>query len=419
MALFRRREKTENIVDENSLSDILLRAVLGDEYIDREKAKSLPAVNGWLGYLCDIFAMIPFKLYSKRKNDDGKVVVKEITDDPRVQLINTDTGDTFTGAGFKRAMCEDYFLDGNGYAYINRRGNNVLSINHIKPSEIEINKISIDPIFKDFDIYVGGAMYDDFDFIKLIRNTDDGINGYGITEELTTALRTAAKRLIYDFQLAATGGSRKGFIKSPKKLGKIELKELKNAWEEYYAGNSNTVILNNGLDFQEASNTSRENEIADKQRHFGDEVKIIFHIGANYDETIKQAIQPIATYFAAALNKDLLLEEEKGLLYFEPYLAELYKGSIKERFEAYAIAIEKGFKTRNEIRQLEGDNYIKGLDTVNLGLGDVLLDADTGEIYTPNTGETHKFGEQPADNAANAPSGDGNGANPNDITNGE
>ena len=181
--------------------------------------------------------------------------------------------------------------------------------------------------------------------------------------------------------------------------------------------------MNNGLEFQEASNTSRENEIADKQKHFADEVKVIFHIGSNYDETIKQAIQPIAVYFAAALKKDLLLEEEKGLFYFAADLTELYKGSVKERFEAYAIAIEKGFKTRNEIRRLEGDNYIPGLDTVNLGLGDVLLDANTGEIYTPNTGESHKFGETSNktddESPANTSNSSGNGAKPDDILNGE
>lgn len=419
MRFFEKREKKEVILDENKISDILLRAYLGGDYVTRENAKALPAINGWLGYVCDIFSMIPFRLYSKKINNDGKKVVKEITDDRRVLLINGDTGDIFTGAAFKRAMCEDYLLDGGGYAYINRIGNDVVSIHHVEPVYITPNKIGTSPIFKEYIIYSNGEEYEDSDFIKLLRNTEDGINGSGITEELTTALQTAAKRLAYDFSLAATGGSRKGFIKSPKKLDEKALTELKKAWEEYYAGNSNTVILNNGLEFQEASNTSRENEIADSKRHFADEVKVIFHIGNNYEETIKQAIQPIAYFFAAALNKDLLLETEKGRLFWEPDLAELYKGSLKERFEAYAIAIEKGFKTRNEIRQLEGDNYITGLDTINLGLGDVLLNAETGEIYTPNTGDTHKFGAVNGYNVSNAPNGDRKGVNPDDIINGE
>ena len=61
---------------------------------------------------------------------------------------------------------------------------------------------------------------------------------------------------------------------------------------------------------------------------------------------------------------------------------------MKERYEAYKIAIECGFKTRNEIRFLEDDDALEGLDVINLGLGDVLLDTKTGNIYTPNTNAT-------------------------------
>ena len=78
---------------------------------------------------------------------------------------------------------------------------------------------------------------------------------------------------------------------------------------------------------------------------------------------------------------------------FAPDTKELFKGSLKERYEAYQIAIKNGFKTRNEIRYMEDDDAIKGLDMINLGLGDVLLNAETGEIYTPNTNKMVKMGE--------------------------
>ena len=117
----------------------------------------------------------------------------------------------------------------------------------------------------------------------------------------------------------------------------------------------------------------------------------MFHIDNTYDATIKNAVMPIVTAFCSALNKDLLLESENDNYYFEADTRELYKGSMKERFEAYKIAIETGFKTRNEIRYIENDNYIEGLDTVNLGLGDVLMDSNTGAIYIPNTGKTFSF----------------------------
>lgn len=42
---------------------------------------------------------------------------------------------------------------------------------------------------------------------------------------------------------------------------------------------------------------------------------------------------------------------------------------------------------------MEDDDALPGLDMVNLGLGDVLLNPETGEIYVPNTNKLIKMGE--------------------------
>ena len=102
---------------------------------------------------------------------------------------------------------------------------------------------------------------------------------------------------------------------------------------------------------------------------------------------------PIATAFCTALNRDFLLEKEKKSYYFAPDYTELIRCTIKERYEAYQIAISAGFKTRNEIRYLEGDDAVEGLDMINIGLGDVLFDPKTKQIYTPNTNQMVKMGE--------------------------
>ena len=41
---------------------------------------------------------------------------------------------------------------------------------------------------------------------------------------------------------------------------------------------------------------------------------------------------------------------------------------------------------------MEDDDAIEGLDMITLGLGEVLLNAVTGEIYTPNTNTVAKMG---------------------------
>ena len=383
MAIFKRRE---TIIDANQIEDVLLRALINGDSISRDDAMSIPSVNAWCDYICNTFAMIPFKLYEEVVDEDGKHHTREV-DDNRVRLINNDTNDTLDGFQFKKAMCEDFLLGKGGYAYIKKNRNKFVSIHYVEDKHIAIQS-NFNPIHKSFDILVQGTEYKDYEFLKLLRNTKDGASGVGIIDGINKALQTGYRRLLYDYDLTITGGSRKGFIKSQKHLDQKSIDALKKAWQDYYSGNANTVILNDGLDFQEASNSSRENEINEKERTFEGQIMTLFHIGANYEETVKNAIMPIATAFTTALNRDFLLEKEKGKYYFAPDTKELYRGSLKERYEAYKIAIDCGFKTRNEIRYMEDDDFIKGLDVINLGLGSVLLDTKTGQIYTPNTNST-------------------------------
>lgn len=403
MGIFKKREQ---VVDETVVDDLLLRAYLNGFEVQRADALAIPMVSSCVDFICNTFAQIPFKLYKETVTEDGKKVTEEV-DDVRVSIINDDTRDKLDGFQFKKAICEDYLLGKGGYAYIGKFGNRFNGLFYVECDKVCINK-SEKSIFKDYSIMVDGDTFKDYQFIKLLRNTKDGASGKGLTEEIGKALQTAFKRLCYDYDITVTGGGRKGFIKSQKHLDKKAIEELKQAWEKYYSGNANTVILNDGLEFQEASNSSRENEINAKENTFNQVVMSIFHMGSTYEETIKNAVMPIATAFCTALNRDFLLEKEKKSYYFAPDTKELYRGSLKERYEAYRIAITTGFKTRNEIRYMEDDNALEGLDVINLGLGDVLLDTNKGTIYTPNTNTMAKMGENPQVLGANSgvPDGD-------------
>lgn len=385
----------ETIIDENAVSDVILKALLEGEEIDREKVLMIPAVSSAVGLICDSFAMIPFKLY-KKTTKEGKKQTTEVEDD-RVNIINYDTGDTLDGFQFKKAIAEDYLLGKGGYAYINKRKNNFVGLNYVQENKVLFER-NTDAIFKNYNILVDGNTYRPYDFIKILRNTKNGAYGTGYTKEISKSLETAYKRIIYDLELMRTGGNKKGFLKAQKHLDEKGMSILKSQWNDYFAGNSSCVILNDGMEFQEASNTSVENQLNEKNKTFSEEVKEIFHIGKTNEDFLKNAIMPLATAFCTALNRDFLLEEEKKSYYFAPDYTELIRCTIKERFEAYQIAITSGFKTRNEVRYLEGDDALDGLDMINIGLGDVLFDPKTKQIYTPNTNKMVKMNDMNQEN---------------------
>ena len=377
MGIFRKREATEEVTP--PVSDVLLRALLSGETITREKAMTIPAVSGAVDYISNTIASMPVKLY-KYKN--GKV---EEMDDIRPRLLNGDTGDTLDGFQLKKAMVSDYLMGKGGYTFIDHDRNEVTALRYVEEKYIQVFK-NTDPVYKEYVIAVNAQNYKPWEFIKLLRNTTDGASGVGLTVEVSKALETAYQTMLYQLSLVKSGGSKKGFLKSQRKLGQDEINVLKSAWSRMYSDNSeNVVVLNNGLEFQEASSSSTEMQLDQNKNTLTNEINNLFHISDDFEKTFKEAIYPIVKAFETALNRDLLLEKEKKNFYFEFDVKEVVKASLRDRYDAYKLAKDTGFMTLNEIRRAENMEYIEGMDVINVGLGAVLYDTNTHTYYTPNT----------------------------------
>ena len=384
MSIFDIFKKRATEVDVNTVDDVLLRAVINGDEIKREDALTLPAVSGAVDFISSTIASMPVKLYKYKK---GKV--EEQSTDPRVNMLNVDTGDTLNGYQLKKALVEDYLLGKGGYCWIEKKKNrnDVLALKYVPEEDISIYR-DPNPLDKYFTIFCYDREFYPHEFIKLLRNTKDGASGVGLCKEVSKALETAYNMLKYQLMLVKGGGNKKGFIKSQRKLGQEEIDLLKAAWQNLYANDqSNVVVLNNGLEFQEASNTSVEMQLNESKKTLQDEINNIFHINGDYYETFKMAIYPIVKAFETELNRVLLLENEKSKYFFEFDVKEIIRANIKERYEAYKIAKEIGLKTLNELRRDENLNDIEGLDVVDFGLGSVLYDVNTKTYYTPNTGD--------------------------------
>lgn len=382
-----------------SNEDALLRASLSDDYMTRDQAMNVPAFAACVNKIAETVSTIPVRLY---RLVDGKLDAVE--DDDRVRLLNDDTGDTLDGVQFKRALVRDYLTGKGGYAFINRTGNRIRSLHYVREAEVSFLFTS-DPIFKDYDIMIQGTKYKPFEFLKVLRNTENGRSGRSVVDENSEVLSVAYHSLEYEKNLVKTGGNKKGFVKSAKKLAEPAIKALKAAWHRLYQNNTeNVVILNEGLEFQEASNTSVEMQLNENKKTNSDEICKLFNMppaminggATEQDKTnfVQYCLNPILKEFECALNRDLLLESEKGSYYFAADTSELTKGDIEKRFRAYETASKNGFMQIDEIRMRENLPPL-GLDFVRLGLQDVLYDPETRQFYMPNMNKTGGLGRNP------------------------
>lgn len=376
-------------------NDVLLKAMLADEPVTREMAMTIPAVAQCVDFISGAIASMPVKLYRITK---GKIY--EQTDDTRVRILNGDTGDTLNGYELKKALVADYLMaNEGGYAYIQRERNEVTGLYYVENQWLAFER-NYKPIYKDFDVFVNGERFYPWDFLKLLRNTTDGSNSMPITIEVSKALEAAYQTILFQVGMLKTGGNKKGFIKSEKVLTQEAIDKLKAAWRKLYQNNTeNVVVLNNGLDFKEASQSATEMQINESKRTFADEICGLFHVyPGDENRTFKEAIYPIVKAFETAMNRDLLTEEEKkkGKYFFELDVKEIVRANLTERYSAYKMAKETGFMTLNEIRRAENMTEVDGLDVVNVGLGAVLYDTEKHVYYTPNTDTIGNVGDAEA-----------------------
>jgi HK97 family phage portal protein len=394
MGWFNKKEERADEV-EPVIGDTLLQALLGKPYITKEQAMNIPSVKSCIDFIADTVSMMPIKLY---KEDTGKAT--EVLNDERTKLLNNDTGDTLDAVQFWKALIEDYFLGKGGYAYIKKDRNKFVSLHYVEENQISISK-NTDPIFKEYNLLIYGNTYKPYEFIKLLRNTKDGASGKGIIVDNYLILSVTYNSLIYEENLVLKGGNKKGFLKSSKKLTQEVIDKLKIAWRNLYGNNTdNVVILNEGMEFQEASNTSVEMQLNENKKTNSSEICKLFNISDSiitgnassqeYANTFKMAIVPLLKTIECALNRDLLLEKEKESFYFAFDTKEMLKGDIKERFEAYKTGIDANFLQIDEVRFME-DLPALGLDWIKLGLDSVLYDVKTKTVYTPNTNQSNKI----------------------------
>lgn len=373
------------------VDDPLLKALVGGGTVTREMALQVPTVSGGIDLIAGVVAGTPIKLY---RDEGGKAV--EVTDDVRLRLLNDETGDTLNANEFWRAMIADYYLGKGGFAYIHRQRGRPCSLHYVREEEVSLTQNS-DPIFKSYNILVGGRMYYPFDFVKILRATRDGMRGVPITEESGRLIETAYSSLVFERNMVRRGGNKKGFLKSEKKLEQGALDKLREAFSRLYSNgdenSENFVVLNNGIDFKESSNTSVELQLNENKLTNAGEFAKIFHIStdaisgkaADTATLAKLAAIPLMKTIQCALNRDLLLENEKADYYFAFDTKELLRGDMAQRFAAYKTALEANFMQIDEIRYAE-DLEPLGMNWIKLGLQDVLYDPKTGEVFAPNTG---------------------------------
>lgn len=381
---FKKEQRNDNEV----LADVAEGLIQSGTTITRQQAMSIPVVTKSVAWIASAIAALPIKMYTK--TDSG---YQEVYDDYRLPLLNDYSGNGMIANDLKRQVLTDLLLDGNGYAYISKKGNKITKLSYIPTSRLTYTE-SVDTINKIVNVWVDGKPVQDYNVFRLVNNSKNGISGIGFVSDCQDLLSTVLSSLQYE-NSSISSGVRRGFLKSKSKLDPDKMNELRRAWKKLTTPNqSDVLVLNAGIEFEDASSTATESQLSQNKVINMHQILAYFGLPTNFFEgvnsdayltAVRIAILPIVKQFTNALNNYMLLESEKSNMKFEIDTSDLLRINANERFAAYQTGLSSGILTIDEVRRMEN---LPALDMqyLKLGLGDVLYNITDGKIFVPNTG---------------------------------
>lgn len=382
---FRKNEQRD---DNEILADVCDGLIQSSSTVTRQQAMSIPVVTKSVAWIAGAIAALPVKMYTR--TDSG---YQEVYDDYRLPLLNDYSGNGMTANDLKRQILVDLLLDGNGYAYISKKGNKITKLSYIPTCRLTYTE-SVDTIDKVVNVWVDGRPVQDYNVFRLVNNSKNGISGVGFVSDCQDLLSTVLSSLQYE-NSSISSGVRRGFLKSKSKLDKERMNELRRAWKKLTTPNqSDVLVLNAGIEFEDASSTATESQLSQNKVINMHQILAYFGLPTNFFEgvnsdayltAVRIAILPIVKQLTNALNNYMLLESEKSNMKFEIDTSDLLRINANERFAAYQTGLQSGILTIDEVRRME-NLPVLDMQYLKLGLGDVLYNISDGKIFVPNTG---------------------------------
>lgn len=382
---FRKKEQRN---DNEVLADVAEGLIQSGTTITRQQAMSIPVVTKSIAWIASAIAALPIKMYTK--TDSG---YQEVYDDYRLPLLNDYSGNGMIANDLKRQVLTDLLLDGNGYAYISKKGNKITKLSYIPTNRLTYTE-SVDTIDKIVNVWIDGHPVQDYNVFRLVNNSKNGISGIGFVSDCQDLLSTVLSSLQYE-NSSISSGVRRGFLKSKSKLDPDKMNELRRAWKKLTTPNqSDVLVLNAGIEFEDASSTATESQLSQNKVINMHQILAYFGLPTNFFEgvnsdayltAVRIAILPIVKQLTNALNNYMLLESEKSNLKFEIDTSDLLRINANERFAAYQTGLQSGILTIDEVRRME-NLPVLDMSYLKLGLGDVLYNITDGKIFVPNTG---------------------------------
>ncbi len=327
--------------------------------VSQVSALSLVAVQSCISLLADGVATLPVDIFQ----EIGGVKKKS----PNIPTYIKQPNPFQTPAAFWHRIVVSMAMDGNAFIFTIRSDSGaVVAMYALHPQEVHVHDLP----GGDVRYYYNGEEYDRTQILHIPMFTRPGISR-GVSP-LDTAVEAVGLGLTaeeYGARFFGQGTTMSGIIEHPGLPKNDEAKMLREMFRKTHAGtkNSHAVgVLTGGATFRPITATPDQAQFLETRRFQNHQIALLYHIPAymidptvtsswgkgveeQHRNFIDYALMPYIVRIEQAVSIYLLGSSR----YMKFNLDARLRPKTKERYDSYAVAINNGWMSVDEIRALE------------------------------------------------------------------
>mgnify|MGYP000332116535 FL=1 len=354
---------------------------------------------------------MPLHLY--RYTDSGGK--EKAIDNNLYFLLHDEPNTEMTSFAFRETLMTHLLLWGNAYAQIIRNGRGeILGLYPLMPDRMTVERDDKGQLYYEYMVSSDDAPINKQSTVKL-KPYDvlhipglgfDGLVGYSPIAMAKNAIGMAIACEEYGSKFFANGAQPSGVLEHPGTVKDPE--KVRESWHKAFGGSANankTAVLEEGMKYTPISIAPEQAQFLETRKFQIDEIARIFRVPphmvgdlekssfSNIEqqslEFVKYTLDPWVSRWEQSITRSLLTAEEKKQYFVKFNVDGLLRGDYQSRMNGYAVGIQNGFMSPNDVRELEnmdlipdelgGNRYMCNGNMVDIGSAGSWIKEDSNE----------------------------------------
>ncbi|NCC16798.1 MAG: phage portal protein [Clostridia bacterium] len=377
--LFKSRDKPNNSTT-GSPYRFFFGSTTAGKPVNERSSMQMTGVYSCVRILAEAVAGLPIHLYQYTETGGKEKAIKH----PLYFLLHDEPNPEMTSFVFRETLMTHLLLWGNAYAQIIRNGKGeVIALYPLMPNRMTVDRDANGQLYYQYQ-----SSKDEAPTIKgttvILKSSDvlhipglgfDGLVGYSPIAMAKNAIGMAIACEEYGAKFFANGAAPGGVLEHPGTLK--DPARIRESWNATFGGSSNSskvAVLEEGMKYTPIAISPEQAQFLETRKFQINEIARIFRIPphmvgdlekssfSNIEqqslEFVKYTLEPWLVRLEQSMVRSLLSQKEKQEYFIKFNVDGLLRGDYQSRMNGYAVGIQNGFMSPNDVRGLENMDLI-------------------------------------------------------------